>query len=146
LSALSRLTKLPSCTAQLCPAVAFAVVVDDVGSEGAISTGVGAADAASADAGAAAAEAAFDGAALLEAVALDAAGGASSGDGSGALLVARSTVTLRTGCGALTGNRAVAGTGTGPDRSSGTTNTMSTAKIEAPTKRSLTRRSIACQP
>jgi len=86
-----------------------------------------------------------DGDAVLEAVAADAAE-ASSGDGSGALLVARSTVTLRTGCGALTGNRAVAGMGTGPDSSSGTTNTMSTAKIEAPTKRSLTRRSIACQP
>jgi hypothetical protein len=161
LSALSRLTKLPSCTDQLCPAVAFAVVVEDVGSEGAISTGVGAADAAGADAGgtaaggagtdgtaddgAAAAGAAPDGDAVLEAVAADAAE-ASSGDGSGALLVARSTVTLRTGCGALTGNRAVAGMGTGPDSSSGTTNTMSTAKIEAPTKRSLTRRSIACQP
>jgi hypothetical protein len=84
-------------------------------------------------------------AAVLEAAAPDAAG-ASSGDGAGGLLVARSTVTLRTGSGALTGKREVAGTGTGPDRSSGTTNTMSTAKIEAPTKRSLTRRSIACQP
>jgi hypothetical protein len=154
LSALSRLTKLPSCTAQACPAVAFAVVVEDVGSEGAISTGVGAAEAAGADTGAGTDDTADDGAAaagtatdaaVLEAVAPDAAG-ASSGGGSGALLVARSTVTLRTGCGALTGNREVAGTGTGPDSSSGTTNTMSTAKIEAPTKRSLTRRSIACQP
>jgi hypothetical protein len=159
LSALSRLTKLPSCTAQVCPAVAFPVVADDVGSEGAISTAVGAVDSAGADAagvgtaagtddtaddGAAAAGAASD-AAALEAVAPDAAL-ASSGDGSGALLVARSTVTLRTGCGVLAGNREVAGTGAGPDRSSGTTNTMNTVKIEAPTKRSLTRRSIACQP
>jgi hypothetical protein len=153
LSALSRLTKLPSCTAQLCPAVAFVVVVD-VGSEGAISTGVAAAAGAdaggvgtddTADDGAAAGEAASDDDDALEAVAPDAAE-ASGGDGSGALLVARSTVTLRTGCGALAGNRAVAGMGTGPDSSSGTTSTMSTAKIEAPIKRSLTRRSIACQP
>jgi hypothetical protein len=150
LSALSRLTKLPSCTAQLCPAVAFGVVVDDVGSEGAISTGVDAADAGGVDTddagddGAAAVGGASD-AGAREVAAPDVAG-ASSGDGSGALLVARSTVTLRTGSGVLTGNLEVVGTGTGPDRSSGTTNTMSTAKIEAPTKRSLTRRSIACQP
>jgi hypothetical protein len=157
---LARLAKLPSCTAQLWPAVVLAVVVDDVGSEGAISTGVDAADMAGAEAGgagtddatddgAAAARAASD-AATLEAVAPEVtapdAAGSSSGDGSGALLVARSTVTLRTGSGALTGNREVAGTGAGPDRSSGTTNTMSTARIEAPTKRSLTRRSRACQP
>jgi hypothetical protein len=160
LSALSRLTKLPSCTAQACPAVAFAVDVEDVGSEGAISTGVGAADAAGADAGGAGTDDAVDDGAGAVGAASDAAAlevtapevtapdaaGVSSGDGVGALLVARSTVTLRTGSGALTGNRGVAGTGTGPDRSSGTTNTMSTAKIEAPTKRSLTRRSIACQP
>jgi hypothetical protein len=159
LSALSRLTKLPSCTAQVCPAVVFAVV-DDVGSDGAISTDVDAADAAGADAGGAGRDdAPDDGAAAVggtsDAAALEAtapefaalgAAGASSGDGSGALLVARSTVTLRTGSGVLAGNREVAGTGTGPERSSGTTNTMSTAKIEAPTKRSLTRRSIACQP
>jgi hypothetical protein len=146
LSALSRLTKLPSCTAQACAAVVFAVVVDDVGSEGAISTDVDPAEAAGADAGGAGTDDAADGGpAAPELTALDAAG-ASSGGGSGALLVARSTVTLRTGSGALTGNREVAGTGAGPDRSSGTINTMSTAKIEAPTKRSLTRRSIACQP
>jgi hypothetical protein len=131
-----------------------------VGSEDAFSTGVDATDAACADAGGVGTDdAADDGAGAVggasdaatlettvpEVTALDAAG-VSRGDGSGALLVARSTVTLRTGCGALTGNREVAGTGTGPDSSSGTTNTMSTVKIEAPTKRSLTRRSIACQP
>jgi hypothetical protein len=152
LSALSRLTKLPSCTAQVC--------LDDVGSEGAISSGVDTADAAGADAvgagmddaaddDAAAVGGPFDGAALEDmapdATAPDAAC-ASSGEGSGGLLVARSTVTLRTGSGVRAGNREVVGTGTGPDRSSGTTNTMSTVKIEAPTKRSLTRRSIACQP
>jgi hypothetical protein len=77
--------------------------------------------------------------------ALDAAASAGGGSGSGALLVARSTVTLRTGSGALTGSRAPMGAGAGcggPDNSSGTINTMSTTKIDAPTRRSLTRRSI----
>src|SRR5258708_29024411 len=70
---------------------------------------------------------------------------ASASGGSGALLVARSTVTLRTGSGALTGSLAPTGAGAGPggpDSSSGTINTMSTTKIDAPTRRSLTRRSI----
>ena len=63
----------------------------------------------------------------------------------GALLVARSTVTFRTGSGALTGSPAPARDGAGaggPDNSSGTINTTSTTKIDAPTRRSLTRRSI----
>ena len=51
-------------------------------------------------------------------------------------------MTLRTGSGALACNREVAGAGAGPDNNSGTINTMSTSKIEAPTRRSLTRRSI----
>src|SRR5450755_1531140 len=61
-----------------------------------------------------------------------------------ALLVARSTVTLRTAstgppatpAGALTSS------GLGPDNSSGTIKTMSTSKIVAPTRRSLRRRSM----
>ena len=61
-----------------------------------------------------------------------------------ALPLPKSTMTLR-GSGALAGNagnREVAGTGAGPDNNSGTINTISTTRIEAPTRRSLTRRSI----
>ena len=67
-----------------------------------------------------------------------------AGSGSGGLLVARSTVTLRTGSGAIAGRiEAVGGAGAGPDNSSGTIDTISAARIAAPTRRSLTRRSIA---
>jgi hypothetical protein len=53
--------------------------------------------------------------------------------------VVKSTVTLRTGSVELAAGAAA---GFGPDSSSGTSNTMSTPSIVAPTKRSLTRRSI----
>src|SRR6266404_973834 len=90
-------------------------------------------------------------AAALAASGLRASGGRASdaaapaSGGSSALLVARSTVTLRTGSGALTGSLAPAGACGelgGPDNSSGTTSTMSSTMIDAPTRRSLTRRSI----
>ncbi len=78
--------------------------------------------------------------------AADAATGSGAGSGTIGLLVVRSTVTLRTGSGAATESPGLAGArvgaGAGPDSSSGTINTMSTTKIDAPTRRSLTRRSI----
>jgi hypothetical protein len=69
--------------------------------------------------------------------------GSGTGSATGALAVARSTVTLRTGSGALAAALG-AGSGAGPDNSSGTISTTSTPKIDAPTKRCLTRSSIAC--
>ncbi|HXA36849.1 MAG TPA: hypothetical protein VNW26_10980 [Steroidobacteraceae bacterium] len=65
----------------------------------------------------------------------------------GALLVARSTVILRTASGVLAGRLKVAAAGGagaegGPDNNSGTINTSSTSKIDAPTRRSLTRLSM----
>src|ERR1019366_7471626 len=60
-----------------------------------------------------------------------------------ALLVARSTVTLRTGSAGPPATAAGALTaGFGPDNSSGTIKMMSTTKIVAPTRRSLRRRSM----
>lgn len=70
------------------------------------------------------------------------AGASATGSGTGALAVVRSTVTLRIGSGTLTGRVGPAGTGTGPDSNSGTINTMRSTKMDAPTRRSLTRRSI----
>ena len=64
----------------------------------------------------------------------------------GALLVARSSVTIRVGSGALAGSFIIVGAeGFGPDNSSGTTSTTSATKIEAPISRSLTRRSITAK-
>ena len=98
-----------------------------MGREGAISTGgddAGDTDTGGTDTGGTDTDASVTAAleaAVLEATALDAAGASSAGGDSGALLVARSTVTLRTGSGTLTGSREFAGAGTGPDSSSGTT-------------------------
>jgi len=60
--------------------------------------------------------------------------GVGKGSGAGGLLVARSTVTLRTGSGVLAGSRcAIRLAGLGPDNNSGTINTSSNTKIDAPT-------------
>ncbi len=69
--------------------------------------------------------------------------GVIAGSGTGGLAVARSTVTLRTGSGALMGSLVPTGAVAGPDKSSGTISTMSTTRIDAPTRRSFTRRSMA---
>jgi len=58
-----------------------------------------------------------------------------------ALLVARSTDTLRVGAGRLTAGGDESRCG--PDSNSGTISTINTTKIVAPTRRSLTRRSMA---
>jgi hypothetical protein len=67
----------------------------------------------------------------------------STSESVGALLVVKSTVTFRIGSGAAAG-RVGAGPafGFGPDNNSGTTNTTSATRIDAPISRSLTRRSI----
>ena len=98
--------------------------------------------------GAAAATGGPDGVAAFRASvgsALDA--GLSAESAAGALLVARSTVMLRTASGVLAGRLKVAAAGGagaegGPDNNSGTINTSSTSKIDAPTRRSLTRLSM----
>jgi hypothetical protein len=60
-----------------------------------------------------------------------------------ALLVAKSTVTLRVAAGAPDGRWIAGGAcGLGPESNSGTTSTMSKPKIDAPIRRSLRRRSI----
>jgi hypothetical protein len=129
---LAWLAKLPNCTAHPRPATTgFAALVANVGGGAAVSSG-----SATATALAASPRGASDGWVLAA---------AASTTGAGALLVARSTVTLRTGSGVLTGSLRLAGAGAGPggpDNNSGTINTMSTTKIDAPTRRSLTRRSI----
>jgi hypothetical protein len=155
---LARLAKLPACTAQVRPVIAGFADGAELGAGAAVSSGavLGGAAAGGVSAGGAAsalvpvlasAPPAL-GASVVRASggwALDAAASEAAGSGSGALLVARSTVTLRTGSGALTGSLGTKGAGAGaggPDSSSGTISTMSTTRIEAPTKRSLTRRSI----
>ncbi len=112
---------------------------EDVG----VSTRAATGGAAGAAAAGAAVGAAAGGAAASPAVsALDAAKG---GDSLllGALLVAKSTVTLRVDSGAIEGRRIAGGAGgLGPESNSGTTSTMSATKIDAPIRRSLRRRSI----
>ena len=126
LSALARLAKLPNCTAQR---------ATDMGDGAGVSTGAAAAEAAAADA------AGLGLPLSAPAVGGGAARGGSASDGAGALLVARSTVTLRIGSGALAfGGGGAAGLG--PDNNSGTTSTTIATKIDAPTRRSLTLRSI----
>src|ERR1700722_12519571 len=98
----------------------------------------------------AAAEALADAVAARAAVAAPAvvAGPAADAGGStsvlaGALLVLKSTVTLRIGSGAVAGRLGAGAVfGFGPDNSSGTTSTTSATRIDAPISRSLTRRSI----
>ena len=71
-------------------------------------------------------------------------GGVESSAFAGALLVVRSTVTLRIGSGAAAGRAgAGAAVGFGPDNNSGTMSTTIATRIDAPISRSLTRRSIS---
>jgi len=66
----------------------------------------------------------------------------SASEVAGALLVARSSVTFRVDSGAIAARVAGGAAGFGPDSNSGTTNTTSATRIDAPISRSLTRRSI----
>jgi hypothetical protein len=109
-----------------------------------LSTGAGAAEGGEADTVAGGA-----GAAAGVSITAAEAGGEIVGSSStlaGGLLVRKSTVTRRVGSGARgawsVAVDAGAEAGLGPDKSSGTTNTINTTKIEAPIRRSLTRLSI----
>src|ERR1700733_8180127 len=163
LSAFDRLAKLPSCTAHPWSAAAAFETAASVGVVGA-----GAADSSGADdappPGTAPAPVVVPAPAIAPAPAVSpapasalavaalgvrcgcgpgAGAGVVAGSGTGALAVARSTVTLRTGSGALMGSLVPTGAVVGPDKSSGAIRTMSTTRIDAPTRRSFTRRSMA---
>jgi hypothetical protein len=139
LSALARLAKLPNCTAQRAA---------DMGEGAGVSTGAAAAgEAAVFGAAAAAAEALGPGLPLCAPGAVPPAGGGtatggSASDAAGALLVAKSTVTVRMGSAAIAFGAGGAVAGFGPDNNSGTTSTTIATNIDAPMRRSLTRRSI----
>jgi len=176
LSALARLAKLPSCTAQArCPSWTGART--DAGSAACVTLGFsadrlnmgdGGADSSASEGALAASSCTACGGELMmggapAAVPAGAAAGAgaagAAGDAAGdagaagtgvdpaadpvaaAWLAARSTVTLRTGSGTLAGDPGTAA-GFGPDNSSGATSTMNATRIDAPTRRSLTRRSM----
>jgi len=130
-SELARLAKLPSCTAHPCAA--------DMGDAAGVST-----DAVGGGAGSGIVGVGIvGGGGVVVAAGARSVAAACSSEFAGALLVARSTVTFRVGSGAASGARPLgADPGLGPDNNSGTTSTTNATKIDAPIRRSFTRRSI----